>query len=440
VITTRKKTKSKLQVEYNQSVTFEDAIVTMRYQNKYAGGSSAWSTFNYVPGMPASWQALNGKRFRDYTDDASWGPRIDGSEYIPWYAWIPGSKYSGKTARLTAQPSNINQFWDMGVTTNSNLSVFKTLKKGQVRLSYNNTQIKGAIPNSRNGRNTVSLSASYDLTKKLTVSTDANFTLNTIEGDFGDGYSNNSTGSFSSWFHRDLDFNIMKELRGLKTPIGTLATWNPRNNPNNYDPANPGNFWKANFWYNPYSYYDNIVSKSDRTRVYGNIRLAYKVNKDLNISATLRNNSLNTKGVGITRSILEASALQTGYLAGYYKKGIRKFDVDAYLGANLLDQKNYAVTASTAGGLVVPDKYELSNSVNPVVRNNRGPNDITNHTQNRAFFGNLDVSYNKFLNFNGAYRQDFYSILPAGNNSLASFSYGAGFIFSERQNALVKLW
>jgi len=52
--------------------------------------------------MPTSWQAMNGKYYHDYSDDASWGPRMVGQDYLPWYAWYEGTQYSGKTAKLLA--------------------------------------------------------------------------------------------------------------------------------------------------------------------------------------------------------------------------------------------------------------------------------------------------------------------------------------------------
>lgn len=449
VITTRKKAgKSKLRVELNQAVTFEDVNVTMQYQNKYAGGAGGWRTFNFVPGMPAEWASLNGQRYHDMTDDASWGPRIDGGQHIPWYAWIPGTQYTGKTTALTAQPSNINDFWETGITTNTNLTMFKDIKKGSLRVTYNNTQIKGVLPETRSGRNTFTLSGDYEVLKNLTLSANINYSINNINGNFDDGYSNNSTGSFSSWFHRDLDFKKMKEFRNLRTPIGTLASWNPRNNPNTYNPANPGNFWRANYWYNPYSYFDNIDFNLKRDRLFGDVKLAYKVAKGLNVSFAVRNNTLNTLRENITKSIVENSALQSGTLAGFstddqkfqennyeflatYKKNYKKFDFDYLVGGNVLDIKNYRDFATTDGGLNVDDVYTLANSANPVIRNLKPASGPVSQTQNRAWFSQLDVNYNKYLNLSGAVRQDWYSVLPVDNNLLTSYSFGAGLIFSD---------
>ena len=61
----------------------------------------------------------------DYTDDASWGPRMTGQEYIPWYAWFPGHQYSFKTAPLVGQPDNSRDFWNTGVTSTTNAAFLR---------------------------------------------------------------------------------------------------------------------------------------------------------------------------------------------------------------------------------------------------------------------------------------------------------------------------
>ncbi|MGP2435633.1 hypothetical protein ACTUQ0_15615, partial [Listeria monocytogenes] len=70
-----------------------------KYQNSYMGGANpTLTTYHWKTGDPVEWKALEGKGFPDYTDDSSWGPAIQGQEYVPWYAWIPGHSRSFQTA------------------------------------------------------------------------------------------------------------------------------------------------------------------------------------------------------------------------------------------------------------------------------------------------------------------------------------------------------
>src|SRR5690606_10565310 len=124
VINTRKKSsRGGVGIEVNSGFTIDRVYVLPQYQNEYAGGSlSDLKQFQWKAGMPDEWQALNGKYFHDYTDDASWGPRMVGQEYIPWYAWYPGHERSYQTAKLTPQPDNSRDFFETGLTTNNNVS------------------------------------------------------------------------------------------------------------------------------------------------------------------------------------------------------------------------------------------------------------------------------------------------------------------------------
>ena len=74
---------------------------------------------------PVEWPTLDGKYYPDYSDDASWGPRMAGQEYIPWYSWYPGSKYTGTTARLIPQPTNARDFYNTGSTRNNSVAFTK---------------------------------------------------------------------------------------------------------------------------------------------------------------------------------------------------------------------------------------------------------------------------------------------------------------------------
>lgn len=92
-------------------VTFDKVSILPNYQNSYAGGGAAdLMKYTWKTGDPVEWKALDGKFYPDYSDDASWGPRMVGQEYIPWYAWYGGTKYSYATAKLLPQPNNSRDF------------------------------------------------------------------------------------------------------------------------------------------------------------------------------------------------------------------------------------------------------------------------------------------------------------------------------------------
>jgi len=446
VITTKKGRGAKgIGVEFNQSVTFDKVVFLPRYQNEYGGGDGDWLTFNYVAGMPTEWQALNGKKYRDFTDDASWGPKIDGSEYIPWYAFIPGHSRSSKTASFTPQPNNARDFWNTGVTTNSNISFTQGNGAGQsLRISYTNQHIKGLLPNSSSTRHNLNGSFSMDLGQFISLSTNINYTNQLISGQFADGYANNSSGNFSQWFHRDLDINILKELKDFRTPIGTIPSWNFRRNPNAWNAAAPQNsVYAGNYWYNPFTFFDNIDETNRRDRLYGDLNLTVKFSKEFKVRGTIRKDGFNSSRENIMPFILERSAGQTGVLAGYatnafvnnewnyeavatFDKTFGDLSITANAGANKLNIRNRNVQANTNGGLNVAGLYAIANSKNnPTIVNGR------EDQQANSLFAFGDIEYKKYLSLTWAVRNDWFSTLPKGNNALLSPSLGASFVFSE---------
>ncbi len=448
VITSRKKMgRNGVGIEINSGVTADKVYIMPHYQNLYAGGSLADLTqFNWVAGDPDEWKALDGKYFPDYTDDASWGPRMAGQEYIPWYAWYPGTNLSYKTAKLVPQPDNARDFWQTGITSNNNISFGKSGQGYNFRASYTNQYVRGIIPNSSSNRNTVFITGSYDLNSHFTVAANVNFSGNIIKGEFDDQYANQSSGSFSSWFHRDLDLKLEKSLRDLKSPFGTLATWNLRFNPDGYNPNNPDDFYKANYWYNHYAYFDNIDNTYNRNKFFGDASLTYKLNDNFRVKGTVRKNQFNGYYENITRSLLETSGLQTGILGSYstgnqtqveytyeglasYNQKFGDFNVSANVGGSVYTYKYNDVTANTNNGLNVPDLYAITNSKsNPSIGNTRYK------SQTNSVFGQGDLEYKKLASVTFAVRQDFSSTLSPTKTNLVYPSAGASFVFTELMN------
>ncbi len=427
-----KKTDRGIGLEFNTGVQYDKIYILPNYQNSYAGGSSSdMQKYVWQSNHPAAWKALDGKYFTNYEDDASWGPRMVGQEYIPWYSWYGGHERAYKTAKLTPQPTNGADFYNTGVTANNNINFSKAGDNFNIRASYSNLDIKGMIPGSSLKRNMLTVNTSIDLNTHLTMSANINYVTQNLRGQFDQGYSNNTTGSFNSWFHRNVDMGIMKELRGLTTPDGILASWN-HNNPSSYNAANPVGFFGGNYWYNPYSFMDNIQNINRRDRLYGNIALLYKVNSDVSMKLTYRKAQINSNFEGITKSILERSATQTGVRGSYavsqsftnnenieglisYNKKFKSLSVSANTGFDFFYQENRSINSNTVNGLSVADLYTLSNSRNPIAYGSGYIKD-----KYRAVFATATLGFRNYLFLDGTARQDYFSTLPPADNGIFS--------------------
>ena len=437
-----KKTSKSIGIEINSGITFDKVYITPNYQNDYMGGADGdWTKYVWNSSHPLGWKALDGKYFHDYSDDASWGPRIAGQEYIPWYAWYPGSDYSFKTAKATRQPNNAREFYETGVTKTNNINISKATDNYSLRASYTNLDQTGLVPNEYLRRHTFNLNGSVDLTSRLTFGANVTYIAQNRNAESDDSYANNSTGSFNQWFHRNLDMKIIKELRYLKSPDGALASWN-HNNPGSYNPASTLKFYGGNYWYNPYSYFDNVTNIDRRDRIYGDVSLTYKLTNDIKIKATYRKQQLTTNYEGITNSLLENSATQSGILAEYaasntfsdrqnfeglitFSKKIKDFAVNANAGFDILKTRARSVNANTVNGLNVPGLYALANSKNPINYGN-----TRQQYARRAIFGRADIGFRNFLFVEGTYRRDYTSTLPA-ETYVNTYSVGGSFVFSD---------
>lgn len=451
VITLKKAKKGAkgLGVEINTGVQFDRVYITPEYQNSYAGGASGdFIKYNYKTGDPAGWKALDGKYYHDYTDDASWGPRIAGQEYIPWYAWYAGSERSFKTAKLTPQPNSIRDFWETGVTKTNNVNFSKASDNINFRVSYTNLDIKGITPTEFLKRHTLNANTTVDLNSHLSLGANINYIAENRNTESDDGYSNQTTGSFGSWYHRNLDMGILKELKGLRSPEGYLATWN-HGNPTSYDPSAPGKFYKAVYWYNFYTYFDNVKNDNRRDRLFGDVSLTYKFNNDLKAKFTYRKQQLTSANEVFYSSDLEFSGDQVSFnpyqgnnksaygslnsfsdrqnyegLISYSKK-IKDFAVNANAGFDILKTKFKRINANTMGGLNAPGLYALANSKDPISYGN-----TRQEFKRRGLFVRADIGFRNFLFAEGTYRRDYTSTEPAGNY-IDSKSGGMSFVFSD---------
>ncbi|MCJ0741837.1 SusC/RagA family TonB-linked outer membrane protein [Pedobacter montanisoli] len=439
-------------IAVNIGTTFENAYVLPNYQNVYAGGNQKdLIQYNWKAGDPLEWKALDGKYYHNYSDDSSWGPKMVGQEYIPWYAWYPGTQYSYKTTNLVAQPDNARDYFDTGVTYNNSISYSNANEKYNVKVSYGNQYTHGLIPNTNLKKNTLNFVANYNINDHFSVGANINYVNTLLNGEIDDAYSSQSTGSFNQWFHRDLDMKIMKELRGLTVPgIGSqkiYASWN-HNDPNTYNAADPRSFYAANYWYNFYTYYDLLDKVNQRDRFYGNISFTYKVNNDLKFTGTYRKQQNTTFYESKYSTRLNDSGTQTsgnnalvkGYygtgntysnrenyeILGYYTKKINDFSIDATAGMDIFRSQYKTNTAATNNGLSIPDLFTIGNSVDqPVIGNDRSQDKY------RALLARATFGYKNMVFLEGSIRNDWYSTLPEKNSSVLSKSIGASFVFSD---------
>lgn len=464
VVITTKKGSNKMAVEILSTTTFDQVSILPKYQNQYGGGyegDGSFKTLDFAAGgfggaYPAEWSVFNGQRYiyedNNYADE-SWGPKFDGGDYVPWYAWWKGTAenpnpYFGKTAKYSAQPDNVRDFYNTGVSSKNTISVSGGGSNYSVRVSYSNLHQTGITPNTFYGKNYITTNFDFNPTEKLKITSNVRYTTSEIRGDYDDDYGNQTSGSFGSWFNRQLDTNIMKELKDLQTPKGYSASWNWWG-PEYYTLG--GGYDKPAFWFNPYTFMDQYNQTRKNANIAGGMTAAYQISDAINLSATAQRNVTEYKFDYYLPFYLSNSSAPNLYnpwsnsFGRYrrtegetnlssnltYTKRFNDFDLNALVGGNIRynSYQNFSAQmpdGAKTGGLIIPDVYTFSNAgIVPV------PTSQIWEKQVNSLYGKLSVGFKDMLYVDATYRKDWSSALPANKNGYGYPSIGTSFVFSE---------
>lgn len=243
-------------ISVNSGVAFNNVYVLPDYQNSYGGGAgTAWI------------DTIDGNFIPDYGYDGSWGPKLDGTLVRHWDSWYDyeGDADFGQTRAWSPTESDVDEYFQTGVTLTNNVSVTGATDESAFRLSYTNHDQTGVYENSSLDRNTLSFSGSQKVSEDLEASVSANYVQAKGYGRPQTGYGSSIMSQFTQWGQRQLS---MERLRNYKNPDGSHRTWN-RNSVTDPSP----HYWDNPFW----ERYEN-VQNDQRDRVFGNITMKYKIN------------------------------------------------------------------------------------------------------------------------------------------------------------------
>ena len=454
VMTLKKGARNKVNVELNSTVNVDYVARTMKYQNEYGGGAQgeeSMGVFHYDPAVhPASWAVFDGKNYvqgDNAYEDASWGAKLDGREYIPWYAWWTGSKEYGKTASYSPQPNNVKEFYDKALTLKNTISVSGGNDYFTGRVSFSNLDQNGVTPYTYLKANYFTYNGNIKFSDKFNVETMFNYSSRKVRGEMDDTYGNQTTGSFNSWFNRELNMSKLKEYKDLKNDAGYHASWNWWG-PDYYGEG--GIYQKPAFWLNPY-YYMELFDDTTRKKNYSfMVAPTYKITKDLTARvAYSRTDNTSTRQYFMPSAISDqASGMQAGYMNftnGFgivndrrteevydgrlsYVKKLDKIDLNVIVGANLTQQiRNYSSMRMDVWGkiqtLINPDVYDFSNSnvrINPIL--------IHNKKTYKSLYATVSAGYNDIFYVDLSARNDINSGYLNSDNSFFTYAVGGSLL------------
>lgn len=451
VITTKKGTRRKsTSVDVNLGVTIEKLALLPPYQNQYAGGySSAYTNvnslgagyldaqgfyiFRYRPSVhPAAWAAFDGQRMLEYGADESWGPKMEGQLYRPYYSWYPGAEF-GVQVPLDPKPDNVKNFFQTGRFLNNSVSLTSGGETHNFRFTYGNQNRTLVVPNAKRDQHQLAINGSFDMGSMFVLSTDLTYTNAYTKGQPREGYrldGLNVTQNFNQWFQRQLDLEKMKTYR---QPDGSLNSWNI-GDPNNS--SNLAVYGRPQYWDNPYFVVNENFGTERHNRLVGNVGLNIKFNRHLNLQSYVRTNSytnendfrmasggLNQDAYSIAQNTYREMNYESNLM---YRNQFGDFSVDAMLGANIRTNYYSQLSEATTGGLSSANYFDIRASVGrPDIARTYTKSQV-NSQYARASFG-----YKEFAFIDATLRRDASSALPENNNTYTYPSVGGSLIFTE---------
>ncbi|RYY69244.1 MAG: SusC/RagA family TonB-linked outer membrane protein [Chitinophagaceae bacterium] len=417
IITTKKGNRGakKVNVQYSSAFSMERASNFMPLQNIYGVGNN--QTFLTL---------ANGDKYVNGNDE-SWGPKMDGTPVRMYYSFYPQDPDFGKLTPFIPHPTNVEDYFETGNNINNNISVSGGNDNMTFKVSYNNASVKGVMPGTSLTRNNLGLNTSLDITKRLTVGVNANFSNNKGKRP-SQGYQGTATGHVQ-WFQRNIDMNRLKNYRYAD---GTIMNWNV--NPNTTTGIITNN--RPSDWNNPYfDAYANSNNDS-RDRMFGDINLSYQLLPGLKLSGFLRSD-MYTQNVSHKEAL--GSRLDEGYsvakyqskefnyeFLGQYTKRFDDVSLNVNVGANKYTVNFTSVSGNTVGGLVSPAFYSLAGSRDrPVISSFIRKKEI------RSIYAMASVGFKDIYFLDASIRNDVSSTLPLNNNSYSYPSLSASMVFSD---------
>ncbi|NQY28747.1 MAG: SusC/RagA family TonB-linked outer membrane protein [Flavobacteriaceae bacterium] len=387
IVTTKSGTAdSKLRVDVNSSLTFEEVAYVPQRQTKYGQG---WNGGHVT------------------YENGGWGPEFDGSLQPVGLAQADGSYIMAPYSPIK---DNIKQFFGTGTVFQNGATISGGDATGNVLLSLNKQNTEFVVKGDELSRTNVLFKAGKQL-GNLNVS--GNVT-----------YINTKTTQTSA--------ALFNQLLQTATNVPVSAFENS---------GNEGHW--TSYYRNPYWMRDNIRFDNKSNRLNGIVKLKYDLNDNITVmyNASLRtfnshsishtNGYVDTSGVGggdhstisqFDTSNSESSNIYTDLLVNFDYMLTDDLNFKSTVGHNIQDNQS-SFTSVGGSNLTIPGFYNIDNITGTPRVNN-------SHARSRTMglFASVDLGYKDYVYMTLTGRNDWTSRLAKGSNSFFYPSAGISFI------------
>ena len=407
MITTKTKGKTKgLGVTYNLNYTNDTPLDYTDYQNEYGQGENG---------------------VRPTAPDPTSGEWSFGEKFAPGMTQI---LFNNLTVPYEPQGSRIKNFYRHGQNISNTVAFESSSEKGGMRLSLNNTQNKGIMPNNTFNRKSMNLGYSYNLSEQLTLSGNINYS-------------------------REINKNppnIANQDNSIPTTLMALSTSMPLNvlNENKYNAQGNEYSWsRFTNRTNPYWVLAEQFHNIKRDRIFGNVTLKYNLLSWLSVQGRFgqdywsRDEDVNNFPTG---QASRAAALP-GFVNGVYTQESRRFretNLDFLVNAN----RKFGIMEVNlnAGGNRMRKRSDINNVVVTdfitrgiyTVQNGRAKDPVYTRIEQgvNSLYSSAELNFKQTFYLTGTVRNDWFSTLAPANRSILYPSVSGSYVFSEHlQNA-----
>jgi outer membrane receptor protein involved in Fe transport len=333
--------------------------------------------------------------------------------------------FNGLVVPYVAQGSRVKEFYRNGQNLSNTISFSAGGDKGGLHLSIGNMDSKGIMPNNKFNKKTINLGFSYNLSEKLTVAGNMN-------------YSNERNNNPP---------NIANQDNSIPTTLSNLANTMPLKvlDENKYN-AQGNEYIFSRFMNrtNPYWVLAEQFNTIRRDRMFGNVTIKYNLLSWLYVQGRVgqdyysRDQDYNNFPTGHA----SRPAAPPGFFNGMFTQDQRRFretNID-FLASATKEFGDFGANL-TVGGNQMRRRSDL-NSVQVTdfivrglytVQNGRSKDpfyDLAKKGVN-SLYGSGELSYKRVLYINGTLRDDRFSTLSKGNRGVLYPSVSVSYVFSE---------
>lgn len=379
VIATKKGHANHYTVNVNSGISFDRPFALPQFQNSYGQGNNGQIT-------------ADSSLFGD-----SWGAKMTGQSY---------TDYLYKKNTYTAQPNNVKDFFNTGLSLNNSVGVSGGTDKINGYFSYTNTYEKGIMPNNDLNRHNFDFRISGLATPRLTYDVKATYINTVINGIPRTGEENSPV--FDAYqMPRSMKLSDAKDYQYISS-VGVPA-------PTNWPSTN------NSIYQNPYWMLNNTSITDNRERIVGFASLKFAITPWLSVRGSA---NLDRTGDELQQKYQQGTLLWVTNSGGaFYNTDIvneqrwfdlmleghndfaKDFKINYHVGT-IRDDNTQDIKNAGSNGLNFANKFSLNFASNPAITQSGSESLV------QAVYGQANISWKDAIFLDGSLREDWASPLP----------------------------